>query len=148
MLSAVIRTRRSYPAMLQAEQLVHQRSVHPGPLVLGMSPLNLQRAQWIGDRHLCYFANHILILKGTVALYDFSQSLYVAIQIGLYLIAEAMIWLLPLWRIVSEGSKYYVASFDTLRLGSFDRQDSVSFVILIFLYVLPHPSFGLFEQID
>ena len=50
MLSAVIRTRRSYPAMPRAGQLVHQRSVHPGPLVLGASLLSLQRAQWIGDR--------------------------------------------------------------------------------------------------
>src|SRR4026207_1604791 len=38
MLSAVIPTRRSYPAMLLAEQLAHQRSVHPGPLVLGAAP--------------------------------------------------------------------------------------------------------------
>ena len=35
MLSAFIPSRLSYPAMLLAEQLVHQRSVHPGPLVLG-----------------------------------------------------------------------------------------------------------------
>jgi hypothetical protein len=41
MLSAVISARRSYPAMLLAEQLAHQRSVHPGPLVLGTAPLNL-----------------------------------------------------------------------------------------------------------
>ena len=34
MLSAVIRSRRSYPAVLLAEQPDHQRSVHPGPLVL------------------------------------------------------------------------------------------------------------------
>ena len=33
----------SYPAMLLAEQLVHQRSVHPGPLVLGMTPLKVRR---------------------------------------------------------------------------------------------------------
>jgi len=37
--SALILTELSYPAMLLAEQLVHQRFVHPGPLVLGMSPL-------------------------------------------------------------------------------------------------------------
>src|SRR3989304_687965 len=35
MLSAVIRSGRGYPAMLLAEQPAHQRSVHPGPLVLG-----------------------------------------------------------------------------------------------------------------
>ena len=36
--SAVIRSVLSYPAMLLAEQLVHQRYVHPGPLVLGTDP--------------------------------------------------------------------------------------------------------------
>ena len=39
MLSAVIPSALSYPAMLLAEQLVHQRYVHPGPLVLGTDPL-------------------------------------------------------------------------------------------------------------
>ena len=39
MLSAVIRSKRSYPAMLLAEQPDHQRLVHPGPLVLGAAPL-------------------------------------------------------------------------------------------------------------
>ena len=40
MLSAVILSVRSYPAMLLARQPVHQRYVHPGPLVLGPNPLN------------------------------------------------------------------------------------------------------------
>ena len=40
MLSAVITTERSYPAVLLTEQLVHQRFVHPGPLVLGANLLN------------------------------------------------------------------------------------------------------------
>ena len=39
MLSAVILSVLSYPAMLLAEQLVHQRYVHPGPLVLGATLL-------------------------------------------------------------------------------------------------------------
>src|SRR4029078_11671755 len=39
MLSAVIHPERSQPAMPLAEQLAHQRSVHPGPLVLGSDPL-------------------------------------------------------------------------------------------------------------
>src|ERR1700687_1981872 len=39
MLSAVIRSRRSYPAVPLARQLIHQRSVHPGPLVLRVPPL-------------------------------------------------------------------------------------------------------------
>ena len=36
--SAFISSRRSYPAVPLARQLVHQRSVHPGPLVLGTAP--------------------------------------------------------------------------------------------------------------
>ena len=40
MLSAVIPSALSYPAMLLAEQPVHQRCVHPGPLVLGTALLN------------------------------------------------------------------------------------------------------------
>ena len=39
MLSALIPSRRSYPAMLLAKQLVHQRSVQLGPLVLESDPL-------------------------------------------------------------------------------------------------------------
>src|SRR5699024_9127085 len=41
MLSALILATRSYPAMLLPEQLVHQRCVHPGPLVLRTAPLRL-----------------------------------------------------------------------------------------------------------
>jgi hypothetical protein len=40
MLSAVIPSALSYPAMRRAPQPVHQRCVHPGPLVLGTAPLN------------------------------------------------------------------------------------------------------------
>src|SRR4030066_239717 len=40
MLSAVILSAHSYPAMPLAGQLVHQRCVHPGPLVLRTNPLN------------------------------------------------------------------------------------------------------------
>ena len=39
MLSAVIPSKRSQPAVLLAEQLAHQRFVRPGPLVLGTAPL-------------------------------------------------------------------------------------------------------------
>ncbi len=39
MLSALIPSRLSYPAMRLAPQLVHQRSVHRGPLVLTTGPL-------------------------------------------------------------------------------------------------------------
>ena len=38
--SAVIQSIHSYPALRLAPQQVHQRYVHPGPLVLGTAPLN------------------------------------------------------------------------------------------------------------
>src|SRR3569623_427509 len=40
MLSAVNPSVHSYPAMPLARQPIHQRYVHPGPLVLGTNPLN------------------------------------------------------------------------------------------------------------
>ena len=40
MLSVVILSERSYPAMLLAKQPAHQRFVHPGPLVLRADALN------------------------------------------------------------------------------------------------------------
>src|SRR5476651_237766 len=40
MLSAVIPSEHSYPAMRLASQPEHQRFVHSGPLVLGATPLN------------------------------------------------------------------------------------------------------------
>jgi hypothetical protein len=39
MLSAVIPSEHGYRALLLAQQLVDQRSVHPGPLVLRTAPL-------------------------------------------------------------------------------------------------------------
>jgi hypothetical protein len=41
MLSAVIPSVLSYPAVPLARQPVHQRYVHPGPLVLGTAPRNI-----------------------------------------------------------------------------------------------------------
>src|ERR1700753_124169 len=41
MLSAVIPSVHSYAALPLARQLLHQRYVHPGPLVLGTDPLKL-----------------------------------------------------------------------------------------------------------
>jgi hypothetical protein len=41
MLSALISSEHSYPAMQLASQQVHQRFVHPGPLVLEVAPLKL-----------------------------------------------------------------------------------------------------------
>ena len=50
MLSAVILSGRSYPAMPLARQPEHQRSVHPGPLVLGAASLNSQTPMADRDR--------------------------------------------------------------------------------------------------
>jgi hypothetical protein len=40
MLSALIHSELSYPALPRMRQLEHQRFVSPGPLVLGTEPLN------------------------------------------------------------------------------------------------------------
>src|SRR5512133_3026006 len=50
MLSAVIRSVHSYPAMLLAEQLVHQRYVLSGPLVLRKDPLKYRAPTEDRDR--------------------------------------------------------------------------------------------------
>ena len=50
MLSAVIPSVHSYPAMLLAEQPVHQRYVHSGPLVLGADPINFSTPMVDRDR--------------------------------------------------------------------------------------------------
>ncbi len=50
MLSALIPSRLGYPAVPLAGQLVHQRSVHPGPLVLGTAPLKFPPPAMDRDR--------------------------------------------------------------------------------------------------
>src|SRR6202049_4095123 len=50
MLSALIPSAHSYPAMPLAEQLVHQRYVHPGPLVLRTAPLKFPAPATDRDR--------------------------------------------------------------------------------------------------
>src|SRR5574337_521160 len=50
MLSALLLSRRSYPALLRAEQLAHQRSSHLGPLVLEMTARNLPTPTTDRDR--------------------------------------------------------------------------------------------------
>jgi hypothetical protein len=50
MLSAVIPSVLSYPAMPLARQPVHQRYVHPGPLVLGAAPLKSRTGMADRDR--------------------------------------------------------------------------------------------------
>ncbi len=50
MLSAVTQTKRSYPAVLLLEQLVHQRLVQLGPLVLESTLLNFPTPMADRDR--------------------------------------------------------------------------------------------------
>ena len=50
MLSALINPRHSYPAVPLARQLVHQRSVQPGPLVLGSAPFKFPTPAMDRDR--------------------------------------------------------------------------------------------------
>ena len=50
MLSAFISSIHSYPALPLAEQLVHQRYVHPGPLVLRTDPLKFPTPATDRDR--------------------------------------------------------------------------------------------------
>jgi hypothetical protein len=50
MLSALIPAGLGYPAVPLAGQLVHQRSVHPGPLVLGAAPLKFPTPATDRDR--------------------------------------------------------------------------------------------------
>src|SRR5690606_2331734 len=50
MLSALIPAAHSYPAVPLAGQPVHQRCVHPGPLVLGTAPLKFPAPTTDRDR--------------------------------------------------------------------------------------------------
>src|SRR3990170_8111949 len=50
MLSALIQTQHSYPALHLLAQLVHQRLVHSGPLVLGVAPLKIHTGMPDRDR--------------------------------------------------------------------------------------------------
>ena len=50
MLSALIPSILSYPAVQLALQPVHQRYVHPGPLVLGVAPLKFPAPTTDKDR--------------------------------------------------------------------------------------------------
>src|SRR3989442_14055417 len=50
MVSALIPTERSFPALPLARQPGHQRSVHPGPLVLRVTPLKSPAPETDRDR--------------------------------------------------------------------------------------------------
>src|SRR5947208_6013274 len=77
MLSAVIRNGHSYRAVLLAGQIVHHRSAHPGPLVLGATPLNSPARTLDRDR----------LLVTRPAGFLFPLAPYVAVGIRPYLLA-------------------------------------------------------------
>src|ERR1700719_2294505 len=79
--SAVIPSARSYAALRLAPQLLHQRCVHPGPLVLGTNPLNSPTPTADRDRQICY---HRLSMESRGPGH-FCLALHVAMQLGLYL---------------------------------------------------------------
>src|SRR6187549_3879866 len=60
MLSALISSGGRKPAMLLAEQLAHESSVRPGPLVLGTALLKSPTPTEDRDRHSCYRRLHVL----------------------------------------------------------------------------------------
>src|ERR1700683_1582811 len=64
-----------------AGQQIHQRCVHPGPLVLGTNPLNSPTPTADRDRQFCYSQMPIGI-RGPG---HFCLTLHVAMQLGLYL---------------------------------------------------------------
>ena len=64
MLSEIIHSRHSYPAVPLAGQLVDQRSVPHGPLVLMGNLLNIQRLQQIGDQPVSRFFSRITTWNG------------------------------------------------------------------------------------
>src|SRR3989344_9547437 len=83
MLSAVIRARHSYPALPRAGQLVDQRSVLSGPLVLGKTLLKNLRLSQIGDQPvsrmfvICYQMHglyHLLLYKEVDVLAFLSEN--------------------------------------------------------------------------
>src|SRR5699024_590484 len=58
MLSALIHPTHSYPAMLLEQQLVHQRRVHPGPLVLRIALLKFPTPATGRDRTVSRRSDH------------------------------------------------------------------------------------------
>src|SRR6059036_1575350 len=96
MLSAVIRNGHSYRAMPLAGQLVHHRSAHPGPLVLGTTPRNSPARTLDRDR----------LSVTRPADFLFSLAPYVAAGIRPYLLD-----LHRVWRMACEDSDHVDRSF-------------------------------------
>lgn len=106
MLSVVILSALSYPAMPLAGQQVHHWCVHSGPLVLRTAPLNFPAPTADRDRHSVTSSLVTLltcILQADTLLHI---SLHVAMQFGLYLHSKFK----NVWRVVSEGFKQEIIS--------------------------------------
>src|SRR6187200_630259 len=97
MLSALISSGGRKPAMLLAEQLAHESSVRPGPLVLGTALLKSPTPTEDRDRHICYRRHSHWSVSGPD---HFCLALHVAMQVGLYLHR----FICGVRRIVSEDS--------------------------------------------
>src|SRR4029079_15423536 len=82
MLSALISSGGRKPAMLLAEQLAHESSVRPGPLVLGTALLKSPTPTEDRDRHVCYRRHSRVECRGPG---HFCLALHVAMQVGPYL---------------------------------------------------------------
>lgn len=90
-----------------AGQQVHQRSVQPGPLVLGPAPLKSPTPAVDRDRHTVTFgASRVYAPTDPARMREagkpFGLPLHVAVQVGLYLHLRATE---GVWRTVSEGSR-------------------------------------------
>ena len=84
MLSALILTQHSYPALPLLRQLVHQRLVRSGPLVLGAAPLKVLTGMPDRDRQFVTFFTNF----GKEVEY-FYPTLSIAAEFGLYLLPIA-----------------------------------------------------------
>ena len=82
MLSALIPAGRGQPAVPLARQLAHQRSVRPGPLVLGTALLKSPAPTADRDRHICYPRP---LSRSVARSFLFRLALHVAMQVGPYL---------------------------------------------------------------
>ena len=109
MLSAVIRNEHSYRAVPLAGQLVHHRSAHPGPLVLGATPLNSPARTLDRDR----------LLVTRPAGFLFPLAPYVAAGVRPYLLdyVESGVWpvRIPIVRSVFPADCPHLTHFHCLR---------------------------------
>ena len=108
MLSTVLLSQRSYPAMLLAEQPVHQRLNISGPLVQGNGFLNSSRAPQVESKlsHACTTLPHtrcyphpILTVKSSIPSHE---------RHGLYLHPSSTYIKKRSWRLIHSPNKEHI----------------------------------------